>query len=131
MNLLLTFLAAVCALAGLLSLLSGRIPDDAMLAFPLPTGAARRRLVPLGVVLVLLAGGLGVAARFSPSRMAQAETPPSATVTTPTVSASPSALPTIALIGTVTPRPPTFTPSPTRGTSAPLQAAQLSTPAPP
>jgi hypothetical protein len=46
--------AAGIAVVGGVLLVMSFVPDDAMVAIPIPAGAARRRLRPVGLVLLLL-----------------------------------------------------------------------------
>lgn len=124
------------AIVGILLLVSSFIPDDAMIAIPLPTGGARRALRPVGIVLMLLgltfpAYGTSIPGFQPPPTPTATPTPtPEATATlTPTI--TPTPLPTIALVPTATPIPPTPTITPTRGTQAPVQTLkELGTPPP-
>ena len=128
----------VLALVGAALMMSGLLPDDAMVAVPLPGGAARRALLPAGVLVLVIAVILPVigVTQFTP--------PPTPTPTmtyTPTMTPSntPTATrtepPTIPVVPTATPLPPTptpsdtYTPSPTLGTLAPQQSLrQMTTP---
>jgi hypothetical protein len=89
------------------------VPDDALVAIPLPGGAWRRRLRPLGLVLLMI-GLLVPLVRYQPG-------PASPIPTTATAIATQTAPPTIPLVPTITPRPPSPTPQPTRWTPAPDQ----------
>lgn len=103
----------VAALVGMMLVALGRIPQDAMLAFPLPDNRAALRVLGgllMGFALLLLV----VALLTRPPYVG-------ADATTPTTSATPSALPTIRTVGTVTPTP---TISPTPQPTAPVQSAR-------
>jgi len=102
------------ALLGALLVAGSFVPDDAMLVVPLPEGPARKRLRPVGVMIMLLAllvppvGNTLVAPPITP--------PPTVT---PTETAT--AAPTIPLVPTITPIPPTPTRTRTPGPTAPSQ----------
>ena len=87
------------------------VPDDAMIAIPLPEGTARRRLLPVGVVVMIL--GLVL-----PPVGYSVQPPPITPTPTITATTTGTAVPTIPLVPTVTP---TATITPTRGTPAPSQ----------
>ncbi|MEM6529717.1 MAG: hypothetical protein AAF653_15565, partial [Chloroflexota bacterium] len=48
------FVGVVLALVGAGLMLSALIPEDAMVAVPLPQGNTRRVLLPVGVVLLII-----------------------------------------------------------------------------
>lgn len=116
------FSGVVLALIGAGLMVAALIPEDAMVAIPLPAGNVRRALLPIGVFL-LLAGvvlpAVGVTTIEPPTATPTPTMEDTATMTfTPTRTRTPSRtpFPTIARVSTATPRPPTNTPRPPTAT---------------
>ena len=103
---------------------SSFVPNDTMVAIPLPKGRVRQLMRPVGVVVALI----GIALPIFGSTLPQVQTPtPEPVLTdTSTPTDTPTAAPTIPLVPTATPIPPTPTITPTRGTQAPVQSARHS-----
>ena len=113
----------LAALLGAAITASAFLPEDAMVAVPMPAGVAKWALVPVGVVLI-------IAGVILPAFGIVTYTPPPTRTPTPTFTATATEtetpFPTMAIVDTATPIPPTNTPAPTSPppTTAPSPAPQ-------
>ncbi|MEL6149292.1 MAG: hypothetical protein AAFV33_00940 [Chloroflexota bacterium] len=123
------FVGVVLALLGAGLMLSALIPEDAMVAVPLPQGNTRRILLPVGVLMLVVGVVLptiGVTTIAPPPTNTPTATPTLADTATSTRTPTRTPPPTIAIVQTATPRPPTNTPRPATstppGTTVPQQS---------
>jgi len=116
----LIFTGVVVALIGAAVMVASLIPEDAMVALPLPSGKFRYALMPVGVVILMV--GVVIPA-VGVTTLPPTPTPTLQDTPTPTDTPTRTPAPTIAIVQTSTPRPPTLTASPTLvGTLAPQQS---------
>jgi len=116
----------VAALLGAAITASAFLPEDSMVAVPLPQGVAKFALVPIGLILILagvVLPAFGIVTYVPPPT--RTPTPTATATTTPTE----TPFPTMAIVETATPIPPTNTPAPTNtprptplGSPAPQQS---------
>ncbi len=120
------FAGVVIALIGAAIMVASLIPEDAMVALPLPSGKWRYALMPVGVVVLMI--GVVIPA-VGVTTLPPTPTPTLQNTATPTNTPTRTPPPTIAIVQTSTPRPPTLIPSPTLvGTLAPQQSLRNTAP---